>query len=65
LKADQVLADRACDADRLCDLILDQGGEPVIAPRRQRWRRIATPYDEVAANFPGFVKLAGIMFWPR
>lgn len=69
--------------------ILDQGGEPVIPPRRHRkyqhaydriaykhrwgiegffaklkqWRRIATRYDKIAANFLGFVKLASIMFW--
>lgn len=89
LKANQVLADRAYDADRLYDLILDQGGDPVIPPRRHRkyqrpydrvaykhrwgiegffaklkqWRRIATRYDKIAANFLGFVKLASIMFW--
>jgi transposase len=85
----QVLADRAYDADSLHDVILEQGGEPVIPPRRHRkyqhrydriaykqrwgiegffarlkqWRRIATRYDKIAANFLGFVKLAAIMFW--
>lgn len=89
LPADYVIADRAYDADRLHDLILDQGGEPVIPPRRYRrhqhrynraiyklrsgiegffaklkqWRRIATRYDKLAANFLGFVKLASIMLW--
>ena len=84
-----VLADRAYDADSLHDIILDQGGIPVIPPRRHRnhqhrydriayrqrwgiegffakpkqWRRIATRYDKLAANFLGFVKLASIMFW--
>lgn len=87
LRADQVLADRAYDADSLHDLILEQGGEPVIPPRRHRryqhrydkiayknrwgvegffsrlkqWRRIATRYDKLAANFLGFIKLAAIM----
>jgi putative transposase len=31
-----VLADRAYDADRLMDAILDAGAEPVIPPRRHR-----------------------------
>ena len=85
----KVLADRAYDADRLHDLIYEQGGEPVIPPRRHRkyqhqydriaykqrwgiegffaklkqWRRIATRYDKLAANFLGFIKLASIMLW--
>ena len=89
LNAEQVIADRAYDADRLYDLILEQGGEPVIPPRRHRkyqhaydvlaykqrwgiesffaklkqWRRIATRYDKLAANFLGFVKIASIMLW--
>jgi transposase len=89
LKANQILADKAYDADRLRDLILEQGGEPVIPPRRHRklqltydhfaykqrwgvegffarlkqWRRIATRYDKLAANFLGFIKLASIMLW--
>jgi len=89
IPAGKVLADRAYDADRLHDLIYDQGGEPVIPPRRHRkyqhpydriaykqrwgieaffaklkqWRRIATRYDKLAANFLGFVKLASIILW--
>ena len=89
LRANQVLADKAYDADSLHDLILEQGGEPVIPPRRHRkfqhsynqfaykqrwgiegffaklkqWRRIATRYDKLAANFLGFIKLASIMLW--
>lgn len=42
----QVLADRAYDADRLHDLILDQGGEPVIPPRRHRKHQHS--YDFIA-----------------
>lgn len=79
--------DRACDADSLHHVILDEGGEPVIPPRQHRrhqhhynkiayrqrsgiegffaklkqWRRIATRYDKLAANFLGFVKLTSIM----
>jgi transposase len=89
LPAAQVLADRAYDADSLHDIILNQGGEPVIPPRRHRkyqhtydriayknrwavegffarlkqWRRIATRYDKLAANFLGFIKIASIMMW--
>lgn len=89
IPARQVLADRAYDADSLCDLVREQGGEPVIPPRRHRkiarhydriaykqrwgiegffaklkqWRRIATRYDKIAANFLGFIKLASIMLW--
>jgi transposase len=89
IPAGKVLADRAYDADSLHDLIYEQGGEPVIPPRRHRkyqhrydriaykqrwgiegffaklkqWRRIATRYDKLAANFLGFVKLASIMLW--
>jgi len=46
LPAEQVLADRAYDADSLHDLILDQGGEPVIPPRRHR--KYQHPYDKIA-----------------
>jgi transposase len=89
VSADQVIADKAYDADRLLTLIREQGGEPVIPPRRHRkdqrdydiiaykqrwgiegffaklkqWRRIATRYDKIAANFLGFIKIASIMLW--
>ena len=89
LPAQQVIADKAYDADSLYELVLEQGGEPVIPPRSHRkyqhpydriadkqrwriegfcvklkqWRRIATRYDKLAANFLGFVKLASIMLW--
>ena len=46
LKAEQVLADRAYDANSLCDLIVEQGGEPVIPPRRHR--KIQRSYDRIA-----------------
>lgn len=36
IKPGAVLADRAYDADRLMDAILDTGAEPVIPPRRHR-----------------------------
>jgi transposase len=32
----KVIADRAYDADRLYDTILNEGGKPVIPPRRHR-----------------------------
>ena len=92
LSAGQVLADRAYDANRLCDLILEQGGEPVIPPRRHRkvqrpydriaykqrwgiegffaklkqWRRIATRYDKLAANFlSGVLIAATVAYWAK
>jgi transposase len=46
LPASQVLADRAYDADSLHDLIYEQGGEPVIPPRRHR--KYQHRYDRVA-----------------
>jgi transposase len=46
LPAQQVIADRAYDADRLCALIAAQGGEPVIPPRRHR--KHPRPYDRRA-----------------
>jgi transposase len=46
LPAGQVIADRAYDAHRLYDVILDQGGEPVIPPRRHRKYQHA--YDRTA-----------------
>lgn len=86
LHAEHVIADRAYDADNLMDTILDQGGKPVIPPRRHRrhrhrynktiykerniierffaklkhFRRVATRYDKLLANFLGFVKIAAI-----
>ena len=88
LPAGMLIADRAYDADSLHELVMEQGGEPVIPPRRHRnyqaydriaykqrwgiegffaklkqWRRIATRYDKLAANFMGFIKLASIMLW--
>jgi len=46
LYAAQVLADRAYDADSLHDIVLEQGGEPVIPPRRHR--RHQHNYDRTA-----------------
>lgn len=43
LAAEYVMADKAYDADRLYQTILDQGGDPVIPPRRHRKRQHA--YD--------------------
>ena len=42
--AGDVLADRAYDADGLFQKIIDQGGDPVIPPRRHRKRQHA--YDQ-------------------
>jgi transposase len=46
LAAGQVIADRAYDADSLHDVILDEGGEPVIPPRRHRKHQHR--YDKLA-----------------
>ncbi|CDX52941.1 transposase (fragment) [Mesorhizobium plurifarium] len=46
IAAGQVIADRAYDADRLHDVVLDQGGEPVIPPRRHR--KCQHSYDKIA-----------------
>jgi transposase len=46
ITGEQVLADRAYDAEKLHDLIIDQGGEPVIPPRRHR--RYEHGYDTIA-----------------
>lgn len=46
LRARKVLADRAYDADSLHDIILEQGGEPVIPPRRHR--KYQHSYDKIA-----------------
>lgn len=46
LAARRVLPDRAYDADSLHDLILDQGGGPVIPPRRHRKHQHA--FDRIA-----------------
>ena len=84
LDPDYVLADRAYDANRLHDVILDKNAIPVIPPMPQRrhqhkydraiykernrierffsklkqFRRVATRYDKLLANFMGFVTLA-------
>lgn len=83
---DYVLADRAYDANRFHDAILDKQAIPVIPPMPQRrfqhdydidlykernlierffnklkqFRRVATRYDKLLANFLGFVTLAAI-----
>ena len=44
LPAQNVLADKAYDADRLYLKIIEQGGDPVVPPRRHRKRQHA--YDK-------------------
>lgn len=86
LRPNHVLADRAYDANRFHDAILDVDATPVIPPMPQRrhqhfydrelykernrierffnkikqFRRVATRYDKLLANFMGFVTLAAI-----
>jgi len=45
VRAENVLADRAYDADPLFQKIIDQGGDPVIPPRRHRKRQHAFDRD--------------------
>src|SRR5215831_12006684 len=86
-----VLADKAYDADRIRQLIQDQGATPNIPPKsNRRWkpcfsrrlyrernlierffsklkhfRRVATRYDKLAANFLAMVQLASMRLWMR
>ncbi|WP_423828216.1 IS5 family transposase [Sphingomonas oleivorans] len=86
-----VLADKAYDADRIRELIEDQGATPNIpAKSNRKWkpcfsrrlyrernlierlfsklkhfRRVATRYDKLAANFLAMVQLASMRLWLR
>lgn len=86
-----VLADKAYDADRIRDLIQDQGATPNIPPKSNRkwkpcfskrlyrernlierffsklkhFRRVATRYDKLAANFLAMIQLASMRLWLR
>ncbi len=86
-----VLAGKAYDADRIRELIQDQGATPNIPPKsNRRWkpcfsnrlyrernlierffsklkhfRRVATRYDKLAANFLAMVQLASMRLWLR
>jgi transposase len=42
--AENVIADKAYDADRLYEKVIEQGGDPVVPPRRHRKRQHA--YDK-------------------
>jgi transposase len=44
LPAQNVLADKAYDANSLFEMVIDQGGDPVIPPKRNRKRQHA--YDK-------------------
>lgn len=45
LAAENLIADKAYDAKRLYDKVIEQGGDPVVPPPRHRKRKHA--YDEV------------------
>jgi hypothetical protein len=86
-----VLADKAYDADRIRELIQDQGATPNIPPKsNRRWkpcfskrlyrernlierffsklkhfRRVATRYDKLAANFLAMNQLTSMRLWLR
>lgn len=34
-----------------------------VFAKLKQWRRIATRYEKLAANFLGFIKIASIMLW--
>jgi len=81
-----VLADKAYDADRIRELIQNQGATPNIPPKSNRkwkpcfskrlyrernlierffsklkhFRRVATRYDKLAANFLAMIQLASM-----
>ena len=86
-----MLADKAYDADRIRELIQEQGATPNIPPKSNRrlkpcfskrlyrernlierffsklkhFRRVATRYDKLAANFLAMVQLASMRLWLR
>jgi transposase len=86
-----VLADKAYNADRIRELIQEQGATPNIPPKSNRhwkpcfskrlyrernlikrffsklkhFRRVATRYDKLAANFLAMVQLVSIWLWLR
>ena len=96
-----VLADKAYDADRIREMIQDQGATPNIPPKGNRkwkpcfskrlyrerraagelfgerdlierffsklkhFRRVATRYDKLAANFLAMIQLASMRLWLR
>jgi transposase len=86
-----VLADKAYDANRIRELIQDQGATPNIPPKSNRkwkpcfskrlcrernlierffsklkhFRRVATRYDKLAANFLAMVQLTSMRLWLR
>lgn len=39
IAADNVIADKAYDGQRLYDKVIEQGGDPVVPPRRHRKRK--------------------------
>ncbi len=86
-----MLADKAYDADRIRELIQNQGATPNIPPKSNRkwkrcfserlyrernlierffsklkhFRRVATRYDKLAANFLAMIQLASMRLWLR
>jgi transposase len=44
-------------------LYRDRNAVESFFAKLKQWRRIATRYDKLAANFLGFIKLASIMLW--
>ncbi len=85
-----VLADKAYDADRIREMIQEQGPRPISRKSNRKWkpcfskrlyrernlierffsklkhfRRVATRYDKLAANFLAMIQLASMRLWLR
>lgn len=45
------------------DPATNRWGIEAFFAKLKQWRRIATRYDKIAANFLGFGKLAAIILW--
>jgi transposase len=72
-----VLADKAYDADRIRELIQDQGATPNIPPKsNRRWkpcfskrlyreRNLIERFFSLAANFLAMIQLASMRLWLR
>jgi transposase len=81
-----VLAGMAYDADRIREMIQDQGATPNMPPKSNRkrkpcfsernlierffsklkhFRRVATRYEKLAANFLAMIQLASVRLWLR
>lgn len=73
IDAGATLADKGYDADHLANRIAENGADLYKERNRierffsklKQFRRVATRYDKLLANFMSFVKLAVIAIWLR